>query len=545
MEEEKQPDADGNDDKKAVEEPLNQEKPPGPKKKILSAKLTVSLFLIAGAFSGFFVFDYKSKPLAMKGEESKVSDTARVPLKDQQKNETARQGGSGSGLEVKIREIDALRDALLHKQEEILELKDDYQKGIDELEKELADEMHKEGIRTFLQAMENRRIEFGLHTIQRRQIYIRKLERPLNWIFESGEELLYIKRQAMVDLQVAEIASGIDLSRHAQQMDAAAEKYRLTADRLAIDATPAQPESLETIWERIDRNRLKNAAQPHSKNQVIAEQVCKGEFEHLSELTEIVTDTAKCVVRMQGSGLLLSGLTELTPAAARHLFQWKGSWICLNGLRVLSPRAAHYLFQWQGCWISLNGLTEFPAEIGEALLQWNGTQLELMGLRYIEDAPEKIGVEFLAQWERYGGKLFAELRDEIKAEQNRFEINSFHQALQNLRIRYNLSLIQVIRAYTNRLDARIDYFQTGNERLRFMVYEINDDIAVINTLVDMEIENLMNRIDGLLNQYIPETKKQIIDAADILPVPVERIWNEINLHSAAVVVMPATQPDFN
>ena len=109
---------------------------------------------------------------------------------------------------------------------------------------------------------------------------------------------------------------------------------------------------------------------------------------------------------MRGSDLFLTGLYELTPAAARELSQWDGSWICLNGLRVLSPRVALYLFQWEGNWISLNGLTEFPAEIGEALLQWNGAQLELMGLRYTEDSPEKVGIEFLARWERHGGKLF-------------------------------------------------------------------------------------------------------------------------------------------
>lgn len=136
---------------------------------------------------------------------------------------------------------------------------------------------------------------------------------------------------------------------------------------------------------------------------------------------------------------------------------------------------------------------------------------------------------------------FVELREEIQAEQSRFEIHSIQQALQNMRIRYNLSLIQVIRAYRDRLNARIDYFQTGNERLRFMVYEINDSIAIINTLVDMEIENLMNRIDGLLNEYIPETKKQTFDAADILPVPVERVWNEIKLDFTKIHTMHASQ----
>jgi hypothetical protein len=84
----------------------------------------------------------------------------------------------------------------------------------------------------------------------------------------------------------------------------------------------------------------------------------------------------------------------------------EGSWVCLNGVRALSPRAAHYLFQWDGNWISLNGLTEFPVEIGETLLQWDGHQLELMGLQYVEDFPTRIALDYLARWERSGGKLF-------------------------------------------------------------------------------------------------------------------------------------------
>jgi hypothetical protein len=127
---------------------------------------------------------------------------------------------------------------------------------------------------------------------------------------------------------------------------------------------------------------------------------------------------------------------------------------------------------------------------------------------------------------------FTELRNEIRAEQTRFEIHSHQQAQQNLRIRYNLSLIRVITAYTNRLNERIAFFQTANERLRFMVHQINDDIAIINTLEDMEIEKLITRIDRLLNEFIPQTKKHVFDAAEILPVPGERIWNEINMNPA-------------
>jgi hypothetical protein len=394
-------------DKEPAGDPLIEEKPQKSAKKTFSAKLALTALLVVAVFSGFFVFENKSKPKTIKKEPVKASDNRRAWVKNQQKDQLPQPSGSDSIFDAKIRQISALRDSLLDKQEEILQLKRDYLIGIEELEKEISDEMQKEGISTFLQAMENRRIEFGLQTIQRRQLYIRGLERPLNWIFEACEELLYIKRQALVDLQVAEIASGIDLNRHMRQMSAAAEKYKLTADKLNIDLTDEHPESLETIWERVDHKWLRNTTvQYHSNNRVIARQICKGEFQHLTELTEISTETAKCISQMRGSDLFLNGLYELTPAAARELSQWNGSWICLNGLKILSPRVALYLFQWGGNWISLNGLTEFPAEIGEALLQWNGAQLELMGLRYAEDSPEKVDIEFLARWERYGGKLF-------------------------------------------------------------------------------------------------------------------------------------------
>ena len=136
---------------------------------------------------------------------------------------------------------------------------------------------------------------------------------------------------------------------------------------------------------------------------------------------------------------------------------------------------------------------------------------------------------------------FAEFRDEIRAEQTRLKIHTPQQAVQNLRIRYNLSLIRVIRAYTNRLNERIDFFKTANERLRFMVHEINDDIAIINTLEDMEVDKLISRIDRLLNEFIPETQKHVFDAGGILSEPLERIWEEINMDLTIKNAMQARQ----
>jgi hypothetical protein len=122
---------------------------------------------------------------------------------------------------------------------------------------------------------------------------------------------------------------------------------------------------------------------------------------------------------------------------------------------------------------------------------------------------------------------FNELGDEIQAERNRFGINDHQAPHENLRINYNLNLIQHLQAYIDQLDKRIAYFQTGNGRLKFYLHQINDDIAIINTLKDMEIENLIERIDTVLDEFIPETQKQIFNAFDIRLMPTDRVWSEI------------------
>jgi len=124
-------------------------------------------------------------------------------------------------------------------------------------------------------------------------------------------------------------------------------------------------------------------------------------------------------------------------------------------------------------------------------------------------------------------KRLYEYRNEIEIEQNRFGLTGPEAPLENLRINYNLNLIQHLRAYIDRLDERIAYFQTGNERLKFYLRQIKDDIAIINTLKDLEIENLIDRIDTVLDEFMTETQKPIFDAFDIRLMPTDRVWSEI------------------
>jgi hypothetical protein len=388
-----------------------------PKKKVPLFKAALTVIIVAAVFSGFFIFDNKSNSKSTRKAASTKIENAVASKASYPKTKTTIQSDDPNYVyDAKIKEISLLRETLLRKKEEIDQLKKYYQEGIAELEKEIFDEMRSTKTDTFLQALENKRIEFGLRTIQRRHAYMRQLDQPSEWIYKASEELLYLKRRVMVDLQVAEVASGIDISMHMRHLNTAIEKYRPTAERLAVDMTDAQLESLENVWEQIrTRNLQISNSQASSKNKIISEQICSGTFKRVSELSEISVEAAKCIAEMPGSDLFLNDLSEISSRAAKYLFQWKGSWLCLNGFKALSPRVANYLFQWDGGWISLNGLTEFPPEIGEILLQWQGKQLELMGLRYSNSSFANIGIEYLVEWERSGGKLFVteELREKI------------------------------------------------------------------------------------------------------------------------------------
>lgn len=123
----------------------------------------------------------------------------------------------------------------------------------------------------------------------------------------------------------------------------------------------------------------------------------------------------------------------------------------------------------------------------------------------------------------------SELQVEIRSEQISAEVYSHQAALQNLRIRYNLSLIQTHQAYINLINERIDYFNTGNARLKFLIDQIHDDLAIINILEDLQIKNLIDRIDLVLNEFDPEMQKPTINTAHIRLLPTEYVWENICL----------------
>jgi hypothetical protein len=63
--------------------------------------------------------------------------------------------------------------------------------------------------------------------------------------------------------------------------------------------------------------------------------------------------------------------------------------------------------------------------------------------------------------------------------------------------------------------------------LDFFLRQAQDDLLIIKTLNNLEIDKLIAQINSVLDEYVPETGKPMFDAVDIPLEDTEKIWNDI------------------
>ena len=120
-----------------------------------------------------------------------------------------------------------------------------------------------------------------------------------------------------------------------------------------------------------------------------------------------------------------------------------------------------------------------------------------------------------------------EFEKEIKLEKVQLQTDSYLKAIRNPRIEFNLKLIQLLFGYMSGLTEKISHFQHGYETLDFFQQQVRDDLLMIKTINDMEIDELIAQINSVLYEFIPELGKPILDVNDIPSKDTEKIWNDI------------------
>ena len=119
------------------------------------------------------------------------------------------------------------------------------------------------------------------------------------------------------------------------------------------------------------------------------------------------------------------------------------------------------------------------------------------------------------------------LKQEIRHEKEQMQVESYQKAVLIPRIDYNLKLIQLLLGYTTSLEEKIIYFQNGRDTLDFFFQQAQDDLLMIKTLNDLEVDKLIAQINSALDEYTTETTKPLLDADGVPLKDAEQIWNEI------------------
>lgn len=318
----------------------------------------------------------------------------------------------------RLEEAEQLRQRLLTKNEEIKKLRNNYVRGVEEIEQDILKDIRKMENKALNNALEDSHIGLGLRTIQRRQAYTAQLDTISGELIEGSEELLYLNRRARILSALLPMTGALDTTSFSAHIHSVAQTHAVGMDNIVFDSEGYPLEPLAAIWNRItaqyaanlsdDKKSEKNTEEMQriKREKTIIDQVCSGSFNLNHLITALSEKGAECLSKWKGTDLTINGVTSLSPEAAYHLSRWKGKWLSLNGLSELSPATAEYLFQWEGLRISLNGVTRLSPEVSKYVPEWKGKHLEIAGLTELTyDVAED-----LIRWKEAGGTVYVSER---------------------------------------------------------------------------------------------------------------------------------------
>lgn len=127
-------------------------------------------------------------------------------------------------------------------------------------------------------------------------------------------------------------------------------------------------------------------------------------------------------------------------------------------------------------------------------------------------------------------RLYHQLEEyisEIKIIIKKKKITAYQNIDQAPRIGFNLKLIAEQIQYRKKFDEKILFYQIGTDKLEYLYQQADDDLKMVNTLNDLKIEALLSQIKKVLEQYITEAHKIIIDYNTSNIIEPEKLWNDI------------------
>ncbi len=115
----------------------------------------------------------------------------------------------------------------------------------------------------------------------------------------------------------------------------------------------------------------------------------------------------------------------------------------------------------------------------------------------------------------------------IDARREAENIKTYSQAMNDQQIKNSLSLMQSKIAYKERLQEIENKLTSAHYDLQYIENKTTDDLKMSRVLSKEEMNRIVGQIEQVITKYAPETKKLVINEADIKIKSTENIWDLI------------------
>ena len=119
------------------------------------------------------------------------------------------------------------------------------------------------------------------------------------------------------------------------------------------------------------------------------------------------------------------------------------------------------------------------------------------------------------------------LATEVRLLQKSYEFKSYKQVRKFDRAHHNIELLRSLTAYADAFATKIRFYRSGYDKLTYLRQLAEDDIKMIRTMNDFEIDALATQISLVINRYLHEAHIIQIDTERIKLSSSEDIWNKI------------------
>lgn len=116
---------------------------------------------------------------------------------------------------------------------------------------------------------------------------------------------------------------------------------------------------------------------------------------------------------------------------------------------------------------------------------------------------------------------------EIVTEMQRIGAAGLKQALHSPRIANNLKLVGWLDEYLKALNGRIDIYDAGTQRLKYLYAKADDDLKLVRTFTISAGEKLVADIDSALDQYHLAATAPLFDVQKIAEPDPAVVWKTL------------------